>query len=372
MTLWTICLTVFTGLLMLTTLLPLSRNGHWLVRGFDFPRVQLASLLALMISALALTFYTQATQSVLLPCLIALNVGALVWQLWWVLPYTTMWQTEVNSADSDAVDSTMSIKILTSNVLGSNRQSDKLIALVNQHQPDILITLESNAWWEAQLSELEGTMPFTVKCPLENLYGMHVYSRLPLHQPEVKYLVQDNVPSVHALIELESGHRIKTHFLHPAPPSPTENETSTARDVELIIVAKSLENESGPIIVTGDLNDVAWSKTTRLFRKVSGLLDPRIGRGMFNTFHADYPFARWPLDHIFHSHHFEFISIQRLPSIGSDHFPLLSELVLIPSDSRVADDTTQSNSVDKTASDRQEADDITDQRSATKSDVPTK
>jgi endonuclease/exonuclease/phosphatase (EEP) superfamily protein YafD len=46
--------------------------------------------------------------------------------------------------------------------------------LVNKYQPDILVTLESDLWWEEQLAVLEVEMPYTVKCPLDNLYGMHV------------------------------------------------------------------------------------------------------------------------------------------------------------------------------------------------------
>ncbi len=96
-------------------------------------------------------------------------------------------------------------------------------------------------------------------------------------------------------------------------------------------MGKRIHETPVPTLVVGDLNDVAWSRTTRLFCRVSGMLDPRQGRGMFSTFHADYPFLRWPLDHIFVSEHFTLVAMSRLPAFGSDHFPILATLCLRPS-----------------------------------------
>lgn len=82
--------------------------------------------------------------------------------------------------------------------------------------------------------------------------------------------------------------------------------------------------------MVGDLNDVSWSYTTRLFQKISGLLDPRIGRGIYSTFHARYPLFRYPLDHAFHSAHFKLLDLKVLPYVGSDHFPVYLELQYEP------------------------------------------
>ncbi|RMX10863.1 hypothetical protein EBQ24_02920 [Allofranklinella schreckenbergeri] len=127
---------------------------------------------------------------------------------------------------------------------------------------------------------------------------------------------------------------------------------------------KSLEQEDGPIIVAGDLNDVGWSPTTRLFRKISGLLDPRVGRGMLNSFHAHYWFARWPLDHFFHSDHFELVGIHRLPAIGSDHFPVMIELQYHPANKH------QQEGLQASGQDRQEARAFLREQEASAADVP--
>jgi len=316
-------LAVLVTLLAAATLAPLSRQTHWWIRDWDFPRLQVASFALVLLAAelWLLDANDSAAQT-----LLGITLLCLFYQAWWIFPYTRLYPNEV-MACPDA-DAHVRLRIMTSNVLMTNRNVAGLMALVRRHDPDVLVTLETNLWWQMQMAPLEADYPYRISCPLENLYGMHVYSRLPLENCSTRFLVQEGVPSMHATIVLPSGDRVEAHFLHPAPPSPTENAESSERDAELLLVAREVAGRRTPLIVAGDLNDVAWSETTRLFRKISGLLDPRVGRGMFNTFHAGHWFMRWPLDHLFHSRHFTLSFIRRLPAFGSDHFPVLVELAL--------------------------------------------
>jgi endonuclease/exonuclease/phosphatase (EEP) superfamily protein YafD len=352
-------LSLATLLLVIVTVVPLWRNPHWVVRSMDFPRLQFV-VMAIILLLVQLVLIGVGTPVGWL--LISVTVLCLVWHLRWIAPYTRLWPVQVQTTNADTPD--RDLVIITANVLATNRDAGKLLTLVRQHEPDVLVTLESNKWWQQQLSVLEQDMPYSIKCPLENLYGMHVYSRLPLEESEVAFLVEDDVPSMHALLQLRSGDKIRVHFLHPAPPSPTENTESAERDAELVVVARSVAASDQPVIVSGDLNDVAWSPTTRLFLKISSLLDPRIGRGFFNTFHAHYPFLRWPLDHVFHSYHFTVRRIERLPPIGSDHFALLSHLALTLNENQNGPGLLEQ------AADRRQAQEIAEARDANAADVP--
>lgn len=302
-----------------------TKFDSWWIRGFDFPRIQISFLILINIGlALAVYSFQQPWHFLILGALLA----SLVYQCWLIFPYTILAKKQVLNYQGGPSDN--EISILVSNVLMTNRAYQKLIDLINFRNPDIFLTLESDKGWEEALDQLEDRNPYTVKVPLDNLYGMHLYSKLPLKDMEVRYLIKDDIPSIHGFVSLDNGLKAKIHCLHPRPPSPSESDTSTNRDAEILLVGDKIEENPKLTLVFGDLNDVAWSRTTKIFQRVSGLMDPRRGRGFFNTFTTEYYFLRWPLDHVFHSNDFTLIDIAREKNIGSDHFPMYIKLNYAP------------------------------------------
>lgn len=305
---------------------PLLPSSHWLVRVWEFPRLQIAAIISLLLIGYAfkVTYYAPINSLSLI--LVVGLIVSLIYQVVWIIPYTPLYKREVQRVSNE--DATGKLSVLSSNVYMPNNDFRKLIEHVRNKHPDFLVTLESNEKWQKGISEIESEYPYRKFCPLENLYGMHLYSKIPFEEATLRFMIEDDVPSMRVKIN-HHGQEVLLYFLHPKPPSPTENTYAKPRDIELTVVGEEIAKTEGPIIVAGDLNDVAWSPTTRKFKKISGLLDPREGRGFFNTFHAKYPLVKWPLDHVFHSKHFGLVNIEKLEGVGSDHYPLYTELALM-------------------------------------------
>jgi len=297
----------------------LIRRDEWWFRGADFPRLQ---ILFVGLVALAGLLFIQAEWTLVRELLLFGVIAAIAYQLKMVLPYTPIWKKQVLHVRRDQLNVEQQISLLVANVLTPNHKYHLLLEQIDRLQPDVVLTLETDHVWQEALKPIEADYPYRVAVPQDNLYGMHLYSRLPLADTEVKFILSDETPSIHTTIRLRSGLDVQLYCLHPKPPSPTEAKDSTLRDAELLIVGDQIKDIDESCIVMGDLNDVAWSRTTRLFQRISGLLDPRVGRYFMNTFHADYPLLRWSLDHIFHSTDFGLVEMKRLPHIGSDHFPI--------------------------------------------------
>lgn len=338
---------------LVSTALPVLRADAWWIRIFDFPRLQIVTAAVVAIIGFIVLGADSLLDSLVMSAL-ALSIGLHGYR---ILPFTPVWRKQVTSAGE--IIAGPRVSVLVANVLMDNRNSDGLFSLVDQHDPDIILTLEIDGWWATKLRRYEASHPHSLFHPLQTTYGIAIQSRIPAEVLSVRHLVSDEIPSILARFVLAPGKTCQFYGLHPRPPHPEQAETTARRDAELLIVGKEVAQLDGPVIVAGDLNDVAWSHTTRLFQRISRLVDPRRGRGMFNTFHADRWYARWPLDHIFHTEDFHLISIERLPAFGSDHFPVLARLqlsevasgVILPAGPFSSDHAEMRRTIDKALND---------------------
>lgn len=314
---------------IISSLAPFSKREDWWIRAFDFPYLQFTVLG--FICLLSWTIFT-FPNTWLSGFLYGFAFVLLIYRLVVIFPYSPLKKVTIPWSQH----SKGSIRILSANVLMTNDDYEGFLQLVEGTNPDLLLMVEADEHWKNAVKKLESKYPYNVLYPLDNTYGMLLYSRLELKNAEIRFLIEKDVPSIKCEIALTSGDLIQFYGVHPKPPAPGENDTSTPRDAELVIIGREARNSNLPVIVAGDMNDVAWSHTTRLFMRISGLLDPRMGRGFFNTFHADRSMLRWPLDHVFLSHHFRITKLSRQDNFHSDHFPILIEITVNPSAQAIA------------------------------------
>ncbi len=322
-----IALSIASLFLILGTLMNLSKNPHWFVRSWDFPRVFIAIISGILAGVYSWFFHDSVWDLLILLGL----AGVVVRQVYMIFPYTRFARRTVLETERPPGDERL--RLLMSNVLMDNHNYDKWLKVARAAKADIIVAVEVDQGWIDAIASLQDDYPHAVHYPLDNFYGIVLYSRLEFDgEPELKFLVQDDIPSIHATIILKNGQRIRLHALHPRPPEPIYNQDSTPRDAELVIMGQEIEKleRNVPTIVCGDLNDVAWSYTTQLFLRLSKLLDPRMGRGMYNSFNANSRIFRYPLDHVFHSNEFKLVDLHVLEHVGSDHFPVLIELSCEP------------------------------------------
>ncbi|GGE35189.1 endonuclease/exonuclease/phosphatase family protein [Sphingobacterium cellulitidis] len=341
-----ITLIIFGCLLIIFTALPLVRKDHWTFRVFEYPRIQKLALSTLWVILYAI--HADFENKTLL-ILLVLIIGIIAYLLKQILPFTPLGKKQVYKAEN--IDDKNNLKIMISNVYEDNDNYKGCLSVIHLNDPDLVLLLETSHEWDRQTQSLEVDYKYHVKVPIDNTYGMLLYSKYKILNPQVKYLVEDEIPSIHCQLELPSGQKVQVYAVHPTPPVPNENPRSTERDKELLIVAEKAKDCELPVVVIGDLNDVAWSYTTELFLKMSTLLDPRRGRGFYNTFHAKQPLLQFPLDHAFISADFKLRDLRKLDNYNSDHFPIFVHIQF----EEQAEDQQEDNQLEADQQDKKEA-----------------
>ena len=137
-----IALIIASLLFIIVSFTPLLPSSHWLVRVWEFPRLQISVIIGFLLICHVVNW-----PSTNIPFFVnALAVGgltiSLVYQIIWIIPYTPFYKREVTRIKNAKPQDTLSV--LSSNVYMPNNDFRKLIEHVRNKQPDFLVTLESN------------------------------------------------------------------------------------------------------------------------------------------------------------------------------------------------------------------------------------
>lgn len=298
----------------------------WYFKILDFPRFQYLILAIICLILFVISNKKWGFASIFLILGIASSITI---QSQLLLPYF-IGKKAVPDADQRKAKQNNSVGILIANVLITNKKSADLLQIVEQVNPDMVLLMEVDEWWINELKPLKKMYPYGIRYPLDNSYGMALYSKLHLENSEIKFFNQKDVPSFHTKVVLPSGKAFMFHGMHPVAPVPSDKYPDNVGEdeVSLIKVGQIVARDSLPSVVAGDFNDVSWSHASRLFESKGNLNNVRLGRGLYNTFNAKSLLLRWPLDHYFATKEFALLKLRRLPDINSDHFPIFCRLVL--------------------------------------------
>lgn len=319
------------GLLIIAVVgsfLPLVETNLWWIRVLDFPRLQIAiTLVLLLAAALALRARLDRVGG----AICVLGLIAIGYHAGKLYPYTSL--AAHVAVGTESCDPDSSLTVMAANVQKRNEQADLFLELVAETDPDLLLVMETDAWWDRQLATLHDSYVEVEQFIPEDhgAFGMHILSKLPLISPEFLFFFDSYTPTVVTDVELPAAQVVQFIGVHPHPPMGW-SQPSTLRDASFLTAALIARSSDAPTIIAGDFNAVPWEPVTRRAARIGGLLDPRIGRGLYATFSAENVLMSWPLDQILYQDRFDLVDFAVLPDFGSDHLAVLADLCHVSQD----------------------------------------
>jgi endonuclease/exonuclease/phosphatase (EEP) superfamily protein YafD len=294
------------ALLVVAHLAPLGAELSWVVELTTHFRVQYLAATAVLLVPLLLRRLYRASAALALSSAISAAV---------VVPYLPL------GGPTDGGGS--SIKVVSVNISFGRFSPRRLLEIIREENPDLLIAQELTPYADKELAELDTEFPYRYELPADGAYGIGVWSRLAFES--VKPLALARLPAIQARVISPSGTFTLLGVHLSAPTSPRRAES---RNIELRELASRIKAIDGPVLVAGDFNITPYSPYFADFLAAAGLVDARRGR----TLSASWPTASWvagiPIDHVAASDGFAILSHRRLADFGSDHYGIVVEVAL--------------------------------------------
>ncbi len=234
-----------------------------------------------------------------------------------VLPYVVPSATAAGGAPS--------VRVLQLNVNTANRRHEAVERLVLDTRPDVLALLEVNERWLEALAGLERHYPHRIARPREDNFGIAVLSRFPLDGLRLRRLRHDGISMVVGRFTLGSTqvHLVVAHAVPPVGPL-----HAALRDEQLAELSEIVRSfPEGETVLLGDLNTSPWSPAHRRLERSAGLRNGARGLGLHPTWPTGFRPLAIPLDHYLVSPGLRLVSLETGSEVGSDHLPVLAEIV---------------------------------------------
>jgi endonuclease/exonuclease/phosphatase (EEP) superfamily protein YafD len=290
---------VLTIVLSLLTLLPSNYHAIQLFSHFRLQYFAVASLLVVAYIVLRNRRY-----AVLMFATAFINgVHVLPWYL--DEPYAT--------GDRD-------LSLLLANLLYTNEEYDKLFALLDNEQPEVVVLQEVTHAWAAELKRLEGKYPHQVIEARDGKFGIALLAKYPLTTVATVASEPLGFPTIVASLAV-SGRGLQVVATHPMVPLGTRNYA--ARNTQLATIGEMLRRSEGARVLVGDLNTSMWELKYRVLEARTGLRNVRRGFGITPTWPTFLPLAMIPIDHALVSGEIGVRDVRTGARIGSDHLPLI-------------------------------------------------
>jgi endonuclease/exonuclease/phosphatase (EEP) superfamily protein YafD len=228
------------------------------------------------------------------------------------------------------------LRVMSVNVLWSNPRAGDVAATIEREAPDIVSLQEITPAWHAMIDRLRARFPHVAPAdwrdgPTDTV----LLSRFPIRDSRVVVPPDQHRGFAHveATIALPGGRSI--HVLGVHAPLPYGARYTATRQAHLDYYARLAAATDMPLLIAGDFNITPYSPRFRALLREGGLRYVHLGwtwprswpsesRGNYQRF-----IRGFPIDHIVTSRHFAVAGARALADVGSDHYPVIADLVLL-------------------------------------------
>ncbi|NNF90132.1 MAG: hypothetical protein HKM96_02035, partial [Boseongicola sp.] len=157
----TALIVILGSLVAVVTVLPLSRSHRWWIRGWDFPRVQIAVVgaVVLLLSAWVGGLFGLAMVIAMLVCTL--------YQLYRIVPMMPFFPEDIAIGEPRNGD----LSLFALNVEMENDKAEDVLATIREQSPDVLFLMEINQDWLDVLEPILKDYQTVLREPKDNYYG---------------------------------------------------------------------------------------------------------------------------------------------------------------------------------------------------------